>query len=269
MKTVKKILDKILGRACVMAVLLVVSVVPSFAADNGCDDENNDAISADLALCSTHAYNIGAVQNPSGSDKDLMKEVIAMKTTVITQQLYKQYEQMESMLRRLKTQLEKAVLTTKLQAAGASTSSSSSSSSGGGSYRSEDKYRVLAGTNNCMQVSGLEAAISCIQSNVRIVMSAVDAGNTTDARKQLEKDLYVAGSWGVISYNCAEPKTTCIITGAKTEYNQNGGTMTDCEKLVKGEEKRNSTISSCANQLNIQIGLFTENRNNKMQQQKK
>ena len=95
MKTVKKILDKILRRTCVVAVLLVMSVVPSFAADNGCDDEDNDAISADLALCSTHAYNIGVVKNPSGSDKELIKEVVAMKTTVITQQLYKQYEQME------------------------------------------------------------------------------------------------------------------------------------------------------------------------------
>ena len=93
--------------------VLALLVMPVVAAENGCDNDDNDMIVAELALCSTHAYNIGNTKNPSGADKGLMRDVIAMKTTVITQQMYKQYEQMESMLQRLKTQLEKAVLTAK------------------------------------------------------------------------------------------------------------------------------------------------------------
>ena len=109
--------------------------MPAYA-DNGCENDDNDAIVAELALCSTHAYNIGATENPTGADKELMRDVIAMKTTLITQQMYRQYEQMESMLRRLKTQLEKAVLTTGLEAKGASPSGSSLP--GGSSFKADD-----------------------------------------------------------------------------------------------------------------------------------
>lgn len=97
---------------------------------DGCDNEANDRIAPELALCSVHAYNIGQAQNPSGADKQLMKDVVALKTTVIAQQMNKQYEYMDSMIRRFKTQLEKAILTTKLQSAGAAPSSGDGGASG-------------------------------------------------------------------------------------------------------------------------------------------
>ena len=233
--------------------VLALLTVPVVAAENGCDNDDNDMIVAELALCSTHAYNIGKPKNPSGADKGLMRDVIAMKTTVITQQMYKQYEQMESMLRRLKTQLEKAILTTSLEAKGASSGSSGgSSSSSGGSYKSDDKYRVLAATENCMQKGSLDSAVSCIQSNVRIVMNAVESGNVTDARKQLEKDLDVAKMWG-------------IIAGTGGDYSQKGdpsSKLENCNGMTKttDADRKKATVLACSNELNVQIGLFLDAR---------
>lgn len=236
-------------------IVAVLFAAPAVAADNGCDNDDNDMIAAELALCSTHAYNIGAETNPTGADKELMRDVIAMKTTLITQQMYKQYEEMESMLRRLKTQLEKAVLTTGLEAKGAD-AGGSSSGGGSSSFRSDDKFVVLAGTENCMQKGTIESAISCIQSNVRIVMNAVNADNTTDARKQLEKDLEVAKNWGIIS-------------GAAGGYTQdNDSPMEKCSNMTKksGADRKKSTISDCANELNVQIGLYVDDRNRQTKQ---
>lgn len=256
MKTLKNIF--------IVLLVLLVCALPAVA-DNGCENDNNDAIVAELALCSTHAYNIGKTENPTGADKELMRDVIAMKTTLITQQMYRQYEQMESMLRRLKTQLEKAVLTTGLEAKGAS-SSGSSSSSGGSSFKSDDKYVVLAGTENCMQKGSIDSAVSCIQSNVRIVMSAISAGNTTDARKQLEKDLDVASTWGMIkvSSDCSDnnKKDSCTVVGST------GNSMSDCTNMMKGTDRKKNTLSGCANSLNVQIGLYVDNRNRQAQQKK-
>ena len=239
--------------------VLALLAMPVVAADNGCDNPDNDMIVAELALCSTHAYNIGNPKNPSGADKGLMRDVIAMKTTVITQQMYKQYEQMESMLRRLKTQLEKAVLTTSLEAKGASSGAGAAST--GGSYKSDDKYRVLAATENCMQKGSLDSAVSCIQSNVRIVMNAVDSGDTTNARKQLEKDLDVAKNWG-------------IIAGEAGDYSRNGDStskLTSCNDMTKTEDpvRKKATVQACSNELNVQIGLFLDTRAREARQQDK
>lgn len=237
--------------------VLALLVMPVVAAENGCDNPDNDMIVAELALCSTHAYNIGNTKNPSGADKGLMRDVIAMKTTVITQQMYRQYEQMESMLRRLKTQLEKAVLTTSLEAKGAS--SGAGAASAGGSYKSDDKYRVLAATENCMQKGSLDSAVSCIQSNVRIVMNAVDSGDTTNARKQLEKDLDVAKNWA-------------IIAGEAGNYSRNGDStskLTNCNDMTKTEDpvRKKATVQACSNELNVNIGLFLDTRAREARQQ--
>ena len=179
-----KMLKNILAGLCVALVIWTPAV-----ADNGCDSDDNDAIVAELALCSTHAYNIGETKNPSGADKELMRDVIAMKTTLITQQMYRQYEQMESMLRRLKTQLEKAVLTTGLQAKGAS-SSSSSSSSGGSSFKSDDRNIHIYGAKNCNEELLPTDVMKCLNNNMNTISNAT--GNADDvsleAAKQLAND---------------------------------------------------------------------------------
>lgn len=165
-----------------LLVALVVCV-PAYA-DNGCENDDNDAIVAELALCSTHAYNIGETENPTGADKELMRDVIAMKTTLITQQMYRQYEQMESMLRRLKTQLEKAVLTTGLEAKGASSSGSSSSSS---SFKSDDRNIHMAGVKNCLNYYQDSELLKCYEDNLNMIVNM--SGNGDNVSSELKKQL--------------------------------------------------------------------------------
>lgn len=177
-------------RFFILPLMLGVVMFPSMvAADNGCENEDNDAVVAALALCSTHAYNIGEIHNPKeASGKQLMDSVIAMKTTVITQQLYKQYQQLESMLARFKTQLEKAVLTSTMEAAGAKSDDSSSSTNSSGGY--------LPTASNCIRefASGAVAGRNCLKSNLKLVMSAAESGDLKKAIEQLKQDLKAAKS---------------------------------------------------------------------------
>ena len=166
-----------------LLVALVVCV-PAYA-DNGCENDDNDAIVAELALCSTHAYNIGKTENPTGAERELMRDVIAMKTTLITQQMYRQYEQMESMLRRLKTQLEKAVLTTGLEAKGAS--SSGSSLSGGASFKSDDRNIHMAGVKNCLNYYQDSEILKCYEDNLNMIVNM--SGNGDNVSSELKKQL--------------------------------------------------------------------------------
>ena len=185
--------------------------VPAFAADNSCENEEN-IVNPALALCSTHVYNVGATENPvDGADREVMKEVIALKTTIMTQQMFKQYEYLESMLKRFKTQLEKAVLTTKLNAAGAASEGSSSSSSDSSSSKSKDKYVVLSSAKNCNDETGngTLAVYDCLQSNISLVLGAVDDNKTSEAKRQLESDMNITARWGI-----AKPTACSSLSGA-------------------------------------------------------
>ena len=103
---------------------IVVSVSPVFAAsDSGCDNPDNDYIQSDYALCSTHPYNIGVTKIPDSSGQAIMREVVAMKTELITQQMYQNYRALESMLNRLEKQLNKAALKAQLDVASGGSSS--------------------------------------------------------------------------------------------------------------------------------------------------
>lgn len=174
-----KMLKKILGGVLVA----LVCVVPAVA-DNGCENDDNDAIVAELALCSTHVYNIGKTENKTGADKELMHDVIAMKTTLITQQMYKQYEQMESMLRRLKTQLEKTVLTTGLKAKGASDSGGTSDSD---SFKSNDRNIHMYGARNCNEELLPTDVLKCLNENMNRIANAT--GNASEVNLEVAKQL--------------------------------------------------------------------------------
>ncbi len=190
--------------------VLALLTVPVFAADNGCDNPDNDMIAAELALCSTHVYNIGEDKNPTGANKGLMRDVIAMKTTVITQQMYKQYEQMESMLRRLKTQLEKAVLTSSLEAKGAS---SGSSSSGGDGFKSPDKNIYMAGIKNCLNFYQDSEILKCYEDNLTVLVNMSQHGSepTSEMKKQLAHDYeQLAKQKFGGTGNCDTPKNVCL-----------------------------------------------------------
>ena len=203
MKNVKNIFAKIF----MVSVMLMAVVMPTFA-DNGCEDDNNDAIAAEFALCSTHVYNIGETENPDLSERDLMNDVIAMKSELITQQMYRHYEQMESMLRRFKTQLEKAVLTSNLQAAGASKSSDDS----GSSFKQTDRNVYLAGVSNCLTEMDPIKQMECFNSNYMTIYNLSQNGTkvTTELKKQLANDfkaLYENGSTLTDNTNCKDSKT--------------------------------------------------------------
>lgn len=168
---------------------------------NGCDDESNDRIVAELALCSTHAYNIRLATNPTNAtDKQLMRDVVALKTTVITQQMDKQYEYMDATLRRFKTQLEKAILTTKLQAAGATTTTESGGSasggytgtSGGGSLnvRNQTPGQFIEGAENCETIIEPADLYKCLGDNYKKIYEQSKGGQnvTRELRQQLAHD---------------------------------------------------------------------------------
>ena len=227
--------------AMVMALGLCICMPAMAASDNGCNDlDTNGFITPELALCTTHAYNIGLTQNPSSAaDKQIMRDVVALKTTVMMQQMYKQYSFLEATLNRMKTQLRREILTTNFEAAGAS----SSDSSGSASSMSTDRNVVLIGAENCLLKTSTSAGLACIQSNIRIVLQAVSAGNIGEAYRQLQKDLSFAEAFGV--------------AGVKSE---NGvyTAPTQCVDLKASRDK----VNNCAYALNIAVMTKIEEQQN-------
>ena len=208
MKTLHK---ESLMKTFILAGVVCALALPAFGATSskGCDNPNNDRINPEIALCSTHVYNIGGNTGPDGSvynfsdesNQQLMRDVIALKTTVMTQQMYKQYEYLDATLKRFKTQLEKAVLTTKLAAAGADVSSGSSYSgiSTGtttSSFRSSDRNIFIAGVNNCNNELSTQKVYECLHNNLNTIYNASNNGQnvTSELKKQLANDYNVASN---------------------------------------------------------------------------
>ncbi len=248
-------------RAMLIAVVCgVLSVGGAYAAGDGCDDERNDRITPELALCSVHAYNIGEGSNPTGSDKQLMKDVVALKTTVITQQMNKQYEYMEAMIRRFKTQLEKAILTTKLQAAGAAPSSSDGDASGGGSYGGSSSGGVSNGRRNnglsnaedCMNTyTSYPDVYQCLLRNIAKIQSAVTAGDLGSARRQLKLDITTLVNYNRLALSCASGQQNCtenIPCKNALAEKDSAGKNTTCT-IAKNNGSRRDDISTCLGQM--------------------
>ena len=90
-----------------------------------------------FGLCSTHSHNIsyidGATNLPANPDKSedvaQMNHIIALKSTVIAQQLKDQYDALSVIIKRFKTQLEKAVLVSKIEVLTGNTASENSNGS--------------------------------------------------------------------------------------------------------------------------------------------
>ena len=241
----KNIFDGIKSFLGVTAVVTAF-VVPAFAASDGCDNEKNDRIVAELALCSTHVYNIGGVSNPTNeSDKQLMRDVVALKTTVMTQQMKKQYDYLDATIRRFKTQLEKAVLTTKLQAAGAGSSNDGSSSGRRGMGNiSGDQNNYLAGTQNCNNMSTTAEVYTCLRSNYNLIYNMSNGGTniSTELRKQLANDAKVAA------------------TNADNNWSLNLNVKVDNQPIDCQEAKKinsRAIFQGCLNALNIAIRKAT------------
>ena len=176
-----------------------------------------------------------------------VQEIVRLKTTVFSQQMFKQYEYLSATLRRLKTQLEKAVVKANLEAAGAKSDSSSSGLLGSSS--SNDKEIVLAGAENCWNSNSRDDKYKCLQNNLNLIKSNVQT-NKNNAKKQLDKAVELSRSLGIEKIDdCAqyvdEAKKTC-----KKYY--------PCHDRTSKDE-----ILQCANHLSMLIADAQDDREDK------
>ena len=243
MKSIKNIFSVFssAGRAIAFGGVIstLMFALPAYSAtDNGCSDDNNDRITPELALC----------------DKQLMRDVVALKTTIMTQQLKKQYDFLEATISRFKTQLQKSVLTAQLEAAGAPSSSSSSSSYS----NTGDRNIYLAGTSNCNNESTVSGVFSCLRNNYNLIYNMSNGGTnlTIELRRQLANDC------DVLNQNAAAAKITA---GILKEVSVGGTTKIDCTNYanIKGRNE----FQECMNALNVQIRSATSNLTSSPQQQ--
>lgn len=157
--------------------------------NNNVDD--CEYISPVFGICDTHAYNLGLTQNVSGQTGQV-RDRVALKTTVISQQMYKQYEYLAATIRRIKTQLEKAVTTAQLEAAGAKSGGSSSNVgklAGGANQQNTDKTLFLQAANNCSMKSDFDDFVNCETNNINLINTYADSADRKDACKQLQSDV--------------------------------------------------------------------------------
>lgn len=178
-----KILKKIF-----VGFFVLITAVPVFAADDSCTGDDT-VIKPEFALCSTHVYNIGKDKNPSSDNRQLMRDTVAMKTTFIAQQLYRKYDEMEAMVRRLKTQMEKAIFADDIKALNPDTASSDSDS--GGAWVSDNRAIHVYGARDCDSEYDIEKALECYAYNLNFLKQSTNNGSgniTTEAEKQLVQD---------------------------------------------------------------------------------
>lgn len=172
-----------------------------------------EGIKPEFAICDVHAWNADfKVPLTDTNSIETVREVIGKKVTLIAQQAYKQYDYLAATLRRLKTSLNKSVLSAQLEKAGATTNGSGSS--GGGSSRNTDNTIVLAGAENCSNKNSLDSVYSCIQNNANLIVTAAST-NAVKACKQLKETLnaartaFSASTNNDISPSCKDIDTSC------------------------------------------------------------
>ena len=155
-----------------------------------------------FGLCSTHSHNIGATDsttnlpaNPTKSEETAqMNDVIALKSTVIAQQLKEQYDALNAIIKRFKTQLEKAVLTSKIEVltGNAASGNSGAGASASGSYNNNG----LANAEDCYAVMDQASVYDCLSRNLAKISQAAD-NDVTGARKQLNNDMEIMTAYSV------------------------------------------------------------------------
>ena len=199
MKTKMKIFNVIFG----VLMCFAPAVVRAATVDAECAVFNPA-----FGLCSTHSHNAGFKSTDTGlpvnpisaEDTAYMNEVIALKSTVIAQQLKEQYDQLNAVVKRFKTQLEKAVLTSKIEVLTGNAASGNSGGGASGSYNNNG----LANAEDCYAVSQ-ENAYDCVARNLSKISSAAEK-DITNARKQLDNDLAIMKGYDMCgtNANCLE-----------------------------------------------------------------
>ena len=210
-------------------------IAPVYAAYDD-EDEGCAYFSPAYALCSVHAHNAGMLKNPEGSQKAVMDEIIALKTTLIAQQMVAQYDALEVMMKKLRSQMNKAVLTDKLNViAGASGNTSNNDESGSSAAKTkiEDIAQRIEGARDCSW-EPLDTKYDCFAEQMRLVAQNAKT-NTTDAKKlytELQQTLST-----LMGYD----------SDGKTQKNM----FTECKKLTTGDSSTTlqTTAQKCFNQL--------------------
>lgn len=243
----EKKIFKVLRNCTLLGLSLFVVALPAYADDNGCSDlSRNDRINPELALCSTHVYNIGKTTNPSSeADKQLMRDVVALKTTIITQQMEKQYDFLEATIKRLKTQLQKAVLTTNLEAAGAS----SSSSSGGIAGIAENG---VSGAENCRSGPTIDV-MNCLSRNLDRITQAINSSDLGAAQRQLGTDYQTLKMYNTLA--------SASNNNSSSTNNGSPDVMAEVEKncdsrVLKSNQK---ILNNCVDYMRVAITRNLEN----------
>lgn len=235
------------GLTLVCTLMCIVSAMPASAAsDNGCSDEDNAYITPELALCSTHVYNIGRTENQrNAAAKQAMRDVVALKSTVMMQQMYKQYEYLDATLSRLKTQLEREILTTKLEAAGASSSDTSSYSglSIGGN-------NGVTGAENCMTAGLTDDVMNCLSRNLERITNAINSSDIGAAKRQIETDLTALQMYDKLD------KSSCTVTENNEQVTKTMSaalcqTTQKCQDAFKTNNRQ--TMTECVNLMRVCI----------------
>ena len=152
------------------------------------------------------------------------KEMLALKITVVSQQMYKQYEYLNATIRRLKTQLEKAVYKSQLEAAGAKNEEGSSSSSsgllGGGHNSKSSQYRDCSGKNRL-------STAECLRENYTTLLSQI---NNKKCDQNAKKELVN----GIETANVLLSKNNKLAGCRNSEdCSQEPKTLDDCKSYLK------------------------------------
>ena len=195
-----------------------------------------------LALCSVHAYNIGEAQNPTDTARATeMNDIIGLKTTVMVQQLKQQYDELNAVVKRFKTQLNKAVLTSKIEVLTGNTSSSTNSSSG--NYNSNNGVAIV-GAADCSNTSSSTDGMQCLQRNIPLIVSAANSSKTSEAKNQLIMDVQTAKSWRL----CGTKEDPSNGDYACCDAIQNSSDVTQTIKNLNKQQ-----IAACANQFRMAL----------------
>ncbi len=237
---ISRVLCAVLGVMCVGTPVMAATV------SNGCDKDDNNRIVPMLALCSTHAYNLGLTENPTtASDRQLMRDVVALKSTVIMQQMYKQYEYLEATVQRLKTQLEREILTTKFETAGASSSERASSGS------SLTGNNGVTGAENCINAGLTKDVMECLSRNLDRITTAINDADIGAAKRQLETDM------GVLKMFDRLEKVECKYDEKTEKYST---PYCEAHKTCTSASKKNNRqeMMECVNTLRVCISLNLE-----------
>ena len=255
LKTMKNIFAKIFVTGVMLGCVLVMPVWA--AASNGCDNYEYEYINPEVALCTVHAYNIGSEVNPDYSRRSEMQEVIALKTTIITQQMYKQYEYLEAMIRRLKTQLEKATLTAALQAAGAKSSGDGTESDANWKDKDRDIF-MESGITNCKTKLGKEERFNCYRSNIDAIHNQSSYGNdpTPEMKKQLVHEMTsMQNTYGVKNNGVQNNgvKNNCVFSGCSN----NGMKAKTFKECI---DKAYDCLNEVQNELNTEKRIYAPYR---------